>query len=211
MEKIADIDVLGDEATQLRVTRWSQTTLAVGVLVAAVTALLTGMDGGALMTAPWWIAVVVASIVALPVHELVHGAAFALLCPGCKVSFGAKDAFLYTRTDGALTTRGRMVAVLAAPAVVVTAALAAAESGSIDARELDVSAERILRAKERWIHPAEPESAGRAEDFAAAARMARAAGIDIVSVTWGFRDRAELVAAGAVHIVDRPAQLLELL
>ena len=34
------------------------------------------------------------------------------------------------------------------------AALAAAESGSIDARELDGSAERILRAKERWIHPA---------------------------------------------------------
>lgn len=55
------------------------------------------------------------------------------------------------------------------------AALAAAESGSIDARELDGSAERILRAKERWIHPAEPESAGRAEDFAAAARMAREA------------------------------------
>ena len=55
------------------------------------------------------------------------------------------------------------------------AALAAVESGSIDARELDVSAERILRAKERWIHPAEPESAGRAEDFAAAARMAREA------------------------------------
>lgn len=130
VEKIADIDVLGDEATQLRVTRWSQTTLAVGVLVAAVTALLTGMDGGALMTAPWWIAVVVASIVALPVHELVHGAAFALLCPGCKVSFGAKDAFLYTRTDGALTTRGRMVAVLAAPAVVVTVALAAAAAAA---------------------------------------------------------------------------------
>lgn len=55
------------------------------------------------------------------------------------------------------------------------AALAAAENGSIDARELDGSAERILRAKERWIHPAEPESAGRAEDFAAAARMAREA------------------------------------
>lgn len=52
------------------------------------------------------------------------------------------------------------------------AALAAAESGSIDARELDESVERILRAKKRWIHPAEPESAGRAEDFAAAACMA---------------------------------------
>lgn len=55
------------------------------------------------------------------------------------------------------------------------AALAAAESGAIDARELDESVRRILRAKEQWIHPAEPASAGRAEDFAAAARMAREA------------------------------------
>ena len=39
---------------------------------------------------------------------------------------------------------------------------------------------------------------------------AAAAGVRSAGVTWGFRDRAELVAAGAVHIVDRPAQLLEL-
>lgn len=40
---------------------------------------------------------------------------------------------------------------------------------------------------------------------------AAAAGVRSAGVTWGFRDRAELATAGARHIVDRPAELLELL
>lgn len=40
---------------------------------------------------------------------------------------------------------------------------------------------------------------------------AAAAGVRSAGVTWGFRDRAELETAGARHIVDRPAELLELL
>lgn len=40
---------------------------------------------------------------------------------------------------------------------------------------------------------------------------AAAAGVRSAGVTWGFRDRAELDSAGARHIVDRPAELLELL
>ncbi len=38
----------------------------------------------------------------------------------------------------------------------------------------------------------------------------RAAGFFTVGVTWGFRDRTELKAAGAQRIIDQPAQLLEL-
>jgi len=38
-------------------------------------------------------------------------------------------------------------------------------------------------------------------------RTARQAGVTMVAVTWGFRPRAEVVAAGAVHVVDRVAQL----
>ncbi len=37
------------------------------------------------------------------------------------------------------------------------------------------------------------------------------AGMRPVGVSWGLRDRAELLAHGAVAILDRPAQLLELL
>ena len=53
--------------------------------------------------------------------------------------------------------------------------LAAAGTGAMDARQLEASVRRILSAKERWIRAAEPENAGRAGDFAAAARMAREA------------------------------------
>ena len=38
-------------------------------------------------------------------------------------------------------------------------------------------------------------------------RTARHAGVTMVAVTWGFRPRAELRAAGAVHLVDRVAGL----
>jgi phosphoglycolate phosphatase len=36
---------------------------------------------------------------------------------------------------------------------------------------------------------------------------ARAAGAVPIGVTWGFRTHADLVAAGAVHIVARPDEL----
>lgn len=37
---------------------------------------------------------------------------------------------------------------------------------------------------------------------------ARNAGIDCLCVTWGFRDREQLLRAGAVHIVDTPEELV---
>ena len=37
------------------------------------------------------------------------------------------------------------------------------------------------------------------------------AGMVTVGVTWGFRDRAELIDAGAHHVIDRPADLLALI
>lgn len=38
---------------------------------------------------------------------------------------------------------------------------------------------------------------------------ARAAGLECVCVTWGFRDKATLEAAGGSHFIDAPAELLE--
>ncbi len=40
---------------------------------------------------------------------------------------------------------------------------------------------------------------------------ARNAGARPVGVTWGYRSREELLAAGAAHLIDRPAELLQLL
>ena len=127
MRTIADIDVLGDEALQRGIARLSLALLAVTVLLAVLLALALG---GERLDVWWWVTLALGSLVALPVHELVHAAAFKLLCPGCRVSFGFKDAFLYTKTDGALLRRGCMVAVLLAPSVLVTAALAALALGA---------------------------------------------------------------------------------
>lgn len=123
MRTIADIDVLGDPEVQRDIARLSLVIAGATVLLAALLWLVLCGEGADVW---WWLALALGSFVALPVHELVHAAAFKLLRPGCRVSFGFQDAFLYTRTDGAVLSRGRMVAVLLAPAVLVTAALASA-------------------------------------------------------------------------------------
>ena len=37
------------------------------------------------------------------------------------------------------------------------------------------------------------------------------AGMLAIGVTWGFRDRAELIDAGANYLIDRPEDLLALI
>lgn len=122
MQKIADIDILGDKDLQQRVV-W----LSLGVLVVtlAVVALLAALGLVEAVDVWWWVALAIGCVAPLGIHELVHGAAFLLLCPGCHVSFGFKDAFLYTKTEGVVATRGRMVAVLLAPTLLVTSGVAA--------------------------------------------------------------------------------------
>ena len=106
LREIANIDVLADEVLRQRV-----------VLVG---------EKGAELGLSWFAALIAGSLAALPVHELVHAAAFKLLVPGVRVGFGFKDAFLYTTVNGAVVPRSAELAALLAPAVVVTAALVAA-------------------------------------------------------------------------------------
>lgn len=120
-----DIDVFEDAGLRVRMVRWSLVMLAAGFVGAVVTGAVTGGRARSLLNPWWWAALFGGSVAALPVHELVHALAFKLACPGCHVSFGFQDAFLYTRTEGVVTTRSRMALVLAAPAVVVTLGLVA--------------------------------------------------------------------------------------
>ena len=122
MRTIADIDILGDETLQARVAWLSLAIVVVTVLAAGS---LGFAMGGERVDVWWWVALAAGSFVALPVHELVHAAAFKLLSRGCKVSFGFQNAFLYTKTDGAVLRRARMVCVLLAPSLLVTAVLPA--------------------------------------------------------------------------------------
>ena len=123
METLETMDILTDRDLQRRVVRFSLAAACATAILAALVALL---GAGEKVDAWWWAALAAGVVLPLPVHELVHGAAFKLLCPGCRVRFGIQDAFLYTATDGAVASRGRMVAVLLAPTVLVTGAVALA-------------------------------------------------------------------------------------
>lgn len=122
MREIADIDVLADEFLRQRMVVLSLGLLAAGLAVSAL--VLVGEKGSELGLS-WLAALIAGSLAALPVHELVHAAAFKLLVPGARVGFGFKDAFLYTNINGAVVPRAAELAALLAPAVVVTTALAA--------------------------------------------------------------------------------------
>ncbi|HOX38481.1 MAG TPA: HAD family hydrolase [Candidatus Brocadiia bacterium] len=66
----------------------------------------------------------------------------------------------------------------------------------------------LLAAQSIGIEPADFLYVG---DTATDMQTALAAGMTPVGVLWGFRDRAELSAAGAAHIVSRPDEILEIL
>lgn len=119
MRLIANIDVLDDELLLGRITRASLVLLAGGTVLTVFLALLCEEGMGL----AWWLWFCFLSVAALPVHELVHGAAFKLFAPGCRVSFGWQGAFLYTSANGAVMRRRSALIVLLAPAVVVTCAL----------------------------------------------------------------------------------------
>lgn len=120
MRSLESLDILNDSDLQRRVARLS---VVVAVIALALAVLIAVLGAGERVDVWWWVSLAVGCVLPLPIHELVHGAAFKLLCPGCRVSFGFKDAFLYTNAHGATATRGRMVAVLLAPAAIVTVAL----------------------------------------------------------------------------------------
>ena len=124
MRKLADINVLEDGETQERIVRDSIVVLVVGLVLSLVRGALGPSEGWrSLIDLTWWGALFLAYAVSLPVHELVHAAAFTLLVPGHRVRFGHTDWMLYAGCPGALIPRRRMLVVLLAPTVVVTAAL----------------------------------------------------------------------------------------
>ena len=121
MRSVAHLDILGDTPLTRRVVTLSAAILIVGLLGEIYLAVTRGWG----MAVGAWMAVyVVATVVALPIHELVHAAAFLLLGRGrVRIRFGYETGMLYTRAEGEPLTRGRFVAVLLAPSVLVTAAL----------------------------------------------------------------------------------------
>lgn len=125
MRVIGTVNVLEDADLQRSMVRASWIILGVGA-TAAFALWFASLALGRNVTEPvglgWALGLVAASVVALPVHELVHAAAFVLLGSGdVRVSFGFRDFMLYTSANGAVLPRGRFMAALLAPSVVVTA------------------------------------------------------------------------------------------
>ena len=129
---LGDIDFFGDDALRQRLVRTSAwlliggAALAVALSVVAGTGVIEEMralpgDWGAAL---WPLAMVALSVVALPVHELVHALFMRVLGgPGTRVSFGYQAGMLYAGCPGLVLSKPRFVAVLLAPTVLVTAAL----------------------------------------------------------------------------------------
>ena len=129
---LGDIDFFGDDALRQRLVRASAwlliggAALAVALSVVADTGVIEEMralpgDWGAAL---WPLAMAALSVVALPVHELVHALFMRVLGgPGTRVSFGYQAGMLYAGCPGLVLSKPRFVAVLLAPTVLVTAAL----------------------------------------------------------------------------------------
>lgn len=125
MRVIGTVNVLKDADVQRAMVSASWAIMGAGAAIALVLWLVSLASGRHVLepVGPGWVlGLVVASAVALPVHELVHAAAFVILgSSDVRVSFGIKDFMLYTSANGAVLPRGRFMAVLLAPSVVVTA------------------------------------------------------------------------------------------
>ena len=121
MRRLADIELLEDQTLQQQMVWASMGILVFGILVGVVAALALPHEAVGLL---WFVALVLISIVALPVHELVHAGAFMLLTGfSARIRFGFTDWMLYTSAAGTMLRRRRFCAVLLAPAVLVSIAL----------------------------------------------------------------------------------------
>ncbi|MDO4797515.1 MAG: DUF3267 domain-containing protein [Coriobacteriales bacterium] len=123
MRRLLDVDLLDDAIMQERMAMLSMAILVVGVLLGVLCAVvLPHEEVGPL----WFVVLVAASVAALPVHELVHAAAFKLVSGfRARVTFGFSSWMLYTSAPGCVLPKGPFCVVLMAPTVVVTALLLA--------------------------------------------------------------------------------------
>ena len=129
---LGDIDFFGDDALCQRLARASAWLLIGGAVLAVALSVVAGTgvieemralpgDWGAAM---WPLAMAALSVVALPVHELVHALFMRVLGgPGTRVSFGYQAGMLYAGCPGLVLSKSRFVVILLAPTVLVTAAL----------------------------------------------------------------------------------------
>lgn len=121
MRELADIDIMGDDLLARRMTGASLAILSLG-MTACVLAWAVG--AGEAVGLGWFALLALVALASFATHELVHAVAFkALGGADVRVSFGFKAGMLYTSAAGAVLSRPRFVAVLLAPAAVLSVLL----------------------------------------------------------------------------------------
>jgi len=125
MRQVLDVNILTDTATQKRVGWISLVPLVPGMAVLGW-GVASVIDAGHPVLGEWWLwllALAVAYVVSLPLHELVHALFFKLFGPaGTKVTFGYQSGMLYAGCPGTKYTSGQMTVVLLAPFVALSIA-----------------------------------------------------------------------------------------
>ena len=139
MTTIRDIDFLGDEALRSRLLKLSLAIIVLGFVGEFALGLLGAAPisaerarlafAGDFAQVAWFVLLALVVLAALPVHELIHAAYFRLFGgPGTRVTFGYQAGMLYAGCPGLVLERDRFCIVLAAPAVILSAALLGAGS-----------------------------------------------------------------------------------
>lgn len=121
MRRLYDIDLLDEEQLQGQMAAWSIWILVLGILVGVIGPVVVPSEP----LSPWWfVALVAVSVAVMPIHELVHAAAFKVLAGfGTPIEFGFSSWMLFTCAPGVMLARGKFCAVLLAPAIMVTVTL----------------------------------------------------------------------------------------
>ena len=121
MRLLVDIDILDDEALQANMAMGSLWIVIVGLLLGVLLGVFLPHEP---ITLQWFLLLGAVSVAALPVHELVHAAAFKIASGfTARIAFGFSSWMLYTAAPGTILPRERFCVVLLAPAVLVTTAL----------------------------------------------------------------------------------------
>lgn len=121
MKLLVDIDLLEDEALQADMAMCSLWIVLLGTLLGVLGAAAFPHEP----VTPWWFLLLgILSVAVLPIHELIHAAAFKLVSGGrAHIRFGFSSWMLYTSSPGTLLPKHRFCAVLLAPSVLITLAL----------------------------------------------------------------------------------------
>ncbi len=94
----------------------------------AVVLLIMYINGGGVsfdMNIQKWLFFMFAAVIAMLLHEAIHGLFFKIFAPKSKVKFGAEGSFLYAGNPDVYYSKAAFIVIGLSPAVLITLALAA--------------------------------------------------------------------------------------